>query len=110
MAEIAFSEAVEAPGLEAAIRRELDRETLRSERLRAALVAGTVAALLVFVALVWAAEAAPSEAFQRRARLAIQLLSALLLYECGQWLWLALRVRSGRCATSRTGGGTWGSG
>jgi adenylate cyclase len=96
MAEIAFSEAVEAPGLEAAIRRELDRETLRSERLRAALVAGTVAALLVFVALVWAAEAAPSEAFQRRARLAIQLLSALLLYECGQWLWLALRVRSGR--------------
>lgn len=96
MAEIAFAEAVEAPGLEKAIRRELDRETLRSERLRAALVAGAVAALLVLVVLVRAAEAAPSEVFQRRARLATELLAALLLYECGQWLWLGIRARSGR--------------
>jgi adenylate cyclase len=96
MAEIAFAEAVEAPGLERAIRRELDRETLRSERLRAALVGGAVALLLMLVALVWAAEPAPSEAFERRARLAIELLAALLVYECAQTLWLAIRARSGR--------------
>jgi len=96
MARIAFAEAVEAPGLQAAIRSELDRETLRSERLRAALVAGAVAALLLLVALVWAAEAAPSETFQRRARLAVEILAALLVYETGQSLWLGLRARTGR--------------
>jgi adenylate cyclase len=96
MAEIAFSEAVEAQALDAAIQRELDRETLRSERLRAALVAGAVAALLLLVALVRASAEAPSDVLQRRARLAIELLAVLLAYEAGQWLWLGLRARTGR--------------
>ena len=96
MAEIAFSEAVEAQALNAAVRRELDSETLRSERLRAALVAGAVAALLALVALVRATAKNPSELLQGRAQLAIELLAVLLAYEGGQWLWLGLRARTGR--------------
>jgi adenylate cyclase len=96
MAENAFEEAVEAPGLETAVRRELDRESLRSERLRAALVAGAFGALLLLVVLVRATAARPTEVFLRRSRLAIIVLAALLAYEVGQWLWLTLRTRTGR--------------
>src|SRR5262245_57246339 len=96
MAGSAFAEPAGTPGLDSAIRQELDRETLRSERLRAALVAGVFGLLLVLVALVRATAEAPSEVFLRRSRLAIEVLAALLAYEVGQSLWLRLRTRTGR--------------
>ena len=100
MAQVAQAQAIGTPGMDAAVRREVERETLRSERLRAALVGGTVAALLLLVSILLAAEAAPSEVFQRRARLAMMLLAGLLAYEIGSWLWLRRRTKTGRPSPS----------
>jgi adenylate cyclase len=96
MAEAVQGQVIGTPGMDAAVHRELDREMLRSERQRAALVGGAVAALLLLVWLLFKAESAPSEIFQRRSSLSIKLLAALLLYESGIWLWLRWRDRAGR--------------